>query len=480
MITPLIFENKSFAECTWLPELAEAEELVVSELPKRALRKNPPDLPSPSELDVTRHFTRLSQKNFCVDANFYPLGSCTMKYNPKILDTTALLSGLADIHPLADASQMQGALEILCETQRFLSSITGMDEFTLQPAAGAHGELCGLLMIGAYHRFKGAAKDTVLVPDSAHGTNPASAALCGYQVVQVRTNAKGHVDLEDLKSKLNSRVACLMMTNPNTLGLFEEEILEIASMVHGAGGLVYYDGANLNALLGLCRPGDMGFDVVHVNLHKTFAVPHGSGGPGSGPVGVKRELIPFLPKPRVLKKGSTYFFESDANHSIGKMRSFYGNFSAIVRTYAYIRALGPKGLKRVSEQAILNANYLKAKLKEFFEVPYNGFCMHEFVASAARQKKLGVKALDIAKRLLDFGIHAPTIYFPLIVEEALMIEPTETESKETLDAFVEVMRQIDREIKETPQTVLDAPHTTSVSRIDEVRAARQPNVRFRK
>jgi len=363
--------------------------------------------------------------------------------------------------------------------QQLLSEITGMDEFTLQPAAGAHGELCGLLIVHAYHRFKKQKKTKVLIPDSAHGTNPATAALCGYEVVQIRTDAKGHVDLQDLKSKLDKGVACLMMTNPNTLGIFEADILEIAEAVHKAGGLLYYDGANMNALLGICRPSDMGFDIVHLNLHKTFAVPHGSGGPGSGPVGVKKELIPFLPSPRILKKKDAYVFETEAPDSIGKLRAYYGNFGAVIRSYAYIRALGKEGLKAVSENAILNANYLKVKLSEIYEVPYDGTCMHEFVASASRQKKLGAGALDIAKRLLDFGVHAPTVYFPLIVQEAMMIEPTETESRQTLDEFIQILFAIDREIREDLKMVLKAPHTTPVGRIDEVKAAREPNLRFK-
>ncbi len=478
-MTPLIFERHSRSDADWLPELSGSEDAVLKSIPEKFRRKKEAELPSVSELEVVRHFTALSQKNFCVDANFYPLGSCTMKYNPKSLDAIASLSAFSLIHPYQPETLAQGTLKILYEMQRFLSEITGMDEFTLQPAAGAHGELCGLLIVGAYHRHRGNKKTKVLIPDSAHGTNPATAALCGYEVVQVKTNAKGLVDFADVKSKLDSSVACLMMTNPNTLGLFEEDILEIAKAVHAVDGLVYYDGANMNALLGVCRPGDMGFDIVHLNLHKTFAVPHGSGGPGSGPVGVKKNLIPFLPEPRVLHHGSRYGFEQSAPQTIGKLRSFYGNFGAIIRSYAYIKALGAEGLKAVSENAIINANYLKAKLKPIYDVPFDGACMHEFVMAATRQKKRGVRALDIAKRLLDFGIHAPTVYFPLIVEEAMMVEPTETESKETLDEFVRVLSLIEKEINENPQTVLDAPHTTPISRIDEVAAARQPNLRYK-
>jgi len=476
----LIFEKHSCNEASWLPELCASEESLMADIPADLRRKKQPLLPSLSELDVVRHFTILSQKNYCVDTHFYPLGSCTMKYNPKALDAIAKFSSFSLIHPYQEPDQVQGALKVLYETQRYLSEITGMHEFTLQPAAGAHGELCGLLIVNAYHRSKKIKKTKVLIPDSAHGTNPATAALCGYEVVQVRTNKKGHVDFEDLKSKLTTDVACLMMTNPNTLGLFEEEILEIAQAVHAVDGLVYYDGANMNALLGICRPGDMGFDVVHINLHKTFAVPHGSGGPGSGPVGVKKNLVKYLPHPRILKEGDRYFFEKNAPDSIGKLRAHYGNFGAIIRSYAYIKALGGPGLRQVSENAILNANYLRARLGNIYKVPYGGFCMHEFVMSAIRQKTKGVRALDIAKRLLDFGVHAPTVYFPLVVEEAMMVEPTETESKETLDEFVQILEIIEKEIDTNPQKVLDAPHQTPVSRVDEVLAARQPNLRYKR
>ena len=478
-MSELIFEKHSRSEADWLPSLEGTESRVLEGIPDRFRRKKQPHLPSVSELDVVRHFTELSQKNFCVDTHFYPLGSCTMKYNPKALDAIASYSSFSLIHPYQKAEDVQGALKVLYETERFLSAVTGMDEFTLQPPAGAHGEFCGLLIVSAYHRSKKEThKKKVLIPDSAHGTNPASAALCGYEVVQVRTDAKGHVDLQDLKSKLSDDVACLMMTNPNTLGLFEVDILEIAKAVHKVDALVYYDGANMNALLGVCRPGDMGFDIVHLNLHKTFAVPHGSGGPGSGPVGVKKHLSPFLPTPRIARAGGRYVFEHKLPSSIGRLRTFYGNFGAIIRSYAYIKALGAEGLKAVSEHAILNANYLRVRLREMYDVPYDGPCMHEFVMAATRQKKKGVRALDIAKRLLDYGAHAPTVYFPLVVEESMMVEPTETESKETLDAFVEILRRIEEEIETSPEKVLNAPHTTPVGRIDEVRAARQPDLRY--
>jgi glycine dehydrogenase subunit 2 len=476
----LIFEKHSRNEAEWLPELGGDEAKLLALVPQEHRRRADAELPSLSELDVVRHFTTLSKKNFSVDTHFYPLGSCTMKYNPKALDAIAAFSAFSLIHPYQEAEDSQGALKVLYETQRYLSEIVGMDEFTLQPAAGAHGEFCGLLIVAAYHRMKKEKKTKVLIPDSAHGTNPASAALCGYEVVQVKTDAKGHVDLADLKSKLSNDVACLMLTNPNTLGLFEADILEMAKAVHAIDGLLYYDGANMNALLGICRPGDMGFDIVHINLHKTFAVPHGSGGPGSGPVGVKKHLSRFLPKPRILWEDGKYVYEKDAPDSIGKLRAYTGNFGAIIRSYAYIKALGGEGLRQVSENAIINANYLKARLKDLYDVPYGGHCMHEFVMTAVRQKKKGVRALDIAKRLLDYKVHAPTVYFPLTVEEAMMVEPTETESKEMLDEFVRILQEIEKEIDSDPKILTEAPHDTPVSRIDEVTAARQPNLRFRK
>jgi glycine dehydrogenase subunit 2 len=480
-LSELIFEKHSRNEADWLPEPGADEKDILKSIPESFRRKNAPHLPSVSELDVVRHFTELSQKNFCVDTHFYPLGSCTMKYNPKALDAIASMSSFALIHPYQKADDVQGALKVLYETERDLSAVTGMDEFSLQPAAGAHGEFAGLLIVSAYHRSKKKThKKKVLIPDSAHGTNPASAALAGYEIVQIKTDAKGHVDLADLKSKLAADVACLMMTNPNTLGLFEEDILEIAQAVHKVDALVYYDGANMNALVGVCRPGDMGFDIVHINLHKTFAVPHGSGGPGSGPVGVKKHLAPFLPKPRIVFSRGKYSFDHSSERSIGRLRAFYGNFGAIIRSFAYIKALGSEGLKGISENAIINANYLRVKLRGMFDVPYDGPCMHEFIMAGTKQKReKGVRTLDIAKRMLDYGVHAPTVYFPLTVEEAMMIEPTETESKETLDSFVEIMKKIEKEVQEEPQKVLDAPHTTPVSRIDEVRAARVPDLRFR-
>ncbi|MBF0253612.1 MAG: aminomethyl-transferring glycine dehydrogenase subunit GcvPB [Candidatus Omnitrophica bacterium] len=447
-------------------------------IPEKHLRRSPLGIPELSELEVVRHFTRLSQKNFCVDTNFYPLGSCTMKYNPRVNDQVAAWPFYARIHPYQEERHVQGMLQVIHELEEDLCRITGMDAFSLQPAAGAQGEFAGLLIVKAYHDLKGQKRTKVFVPDSAHGTNPASAALCGYEVVQIKTDAAGRVDVADLKTKAKKDTACFMMTNPNTLGLFENNIREITRIVHDAGGLVYYDGANLNALLGISRPGDMDFDIVHVNLHKTFAVPHGSGGPGSGPVGVRAELEKFLPQPRLKRTEEGFVWDYDRPYSIGRLRSFYGNVGAYLRSYCYIRALGSAGLKRVSEFAVLAANYLKARLKNHYEMPHDSHCMHEFVCSARAQKAKGVKALDIAKRLLDEGIHAPTVYFPLIVEEALMVEPTETESKQTLDEFADAMIRIAEQADRDPASVQAAPVSTPVGRIDEVKAARTPNLRW--
>lgn len=473
----LIFEKKSQNRGEHVPN-PDSNFRLEQALPAWCVRKKGASLPEVGELDVVRHFTKASQRNFCVDTNFYPLGSCTMKYNPKVNDQVTAWPFYARIHPYQPEPQVQGILQIIQSLEDYLCQILGMDAFSLQPAAGAQGEFAGLLIAKAYHEERKNNRTKVLIPDSAHGTNPASAALCGYEVIQVKTDAKGRVDIADLKEKANNEVACLMMTNPNTLGLFETNIKQISQIIHDCGGLVYYDGANMNALLGIARPGDMGFDIVHVNLHKTFAVPHGSGGPGSGPVGVKKELEKYLPFPRIQKKGSELAWDFNRPHSIGRLRSFYGNVGAYLRSYCYIQALGKQGLRDVSEHAVLNANYLKAKLKHIYHVPHEGYCMHEFVASAVNQKKLGVKGLDIAKRLLDYGIHAPTVYFPLIVEEALMIEPTETEPKEMLDHFIQVMNQIDQECRQNPEVVLNAPSKTPIRRIDEVQAARKPNLRW--
>lgn len=452
---------------------------------QQALRQLPLDLPEVAEIEVARHFTRLSQKNFCVDSGFYPLGSCTMKYNSKINEDLAGLPGFADIHPLAPAQAVQGILELLANFEKYLGALFGYDNFTFQPAAGAQGELTGLLIIRAYHLDRGETKRRiVLVPDTSHGTNPASSTMAGWQTVVIPSDKKGHVDLMPLRARLtelSGQVAALMLTNPSTLGLFEENILEVAELVHRAGGLLYYDGANANALMGIVRPGDLGFDVAHFNLHKTFATPHGGGGPGSGPVGVKKFLAPYLPGPVVQYDGRNYSLTSPGPKSCGRVGAFSGNIGVIIKAYAYLLNLGPAGLKQASETAVLNANYLKKKLEPYYDIPYAQNCLHEFVISAKKQRdKYGVKALDIAKRLMDFGFHPPTIYFPLIVEEALMIEPTETENKKTLDSFIDAMITIARECETDPDKVKSAPHTTPVTRLDEAKAARELKLRWLK
>ncbi len=476
-MSKLIFEKKSLNLGDHLPAPKKGFD-AAKYFPASSLRKSSTNLPEAAELDVVRHFTRLSQKNFCVDTNFYTLGSCTMKYNPKVNDQITTWPFYSRIHPYQDETQVQGMLEIIQQLEGQLSEILGMDAFSLQPAAGAHGEFAGLLMVSAYHKANGQKRNQVLVPDSAHGTNPASAALCGYEVVTVKTDAQGRVDLDELRSKVGDKTACFMLTNPNTLGIFETNIREVTQIVHAAGGQVYYDGANMNALLGIARPGDMGFDVVHVNLHKTFAVPHGAGGPGSGPVGVKKHLEKFLPFPRLKETSKGLEWDYDRPQSIGRLRSFYGNAGAFLRSYCYIKALGAEGLKEVSVNAVLNANYLKARLAKHYDMPHQAHCMHEFVCSAHRQKAKGVRALDIGKRLLDYGLHAPTVYFPMIVDEAMMIEPTETESKDVMDKFADVMIEIAKEAELNPQAVMDAPTKTPIRRIDEVLAARKPNLRW--
>lgn len=477
---PLIFELSRQGRISYnLPELDVPELDLGQLLPEGYIRTEEPGLPEVSELDLMRHYTALSKRNHGVDSGFYPLGSCTMKYNPKINEDIVRFQGFSHIHPYQDESTVQGAMEMMYNLQTALAEITGMDEVTLQPAAGAHGEWTGLMLIRAYHEANGDFKRTkVIVPDSAHGTNPASASVAGYETITVRSDENGVVDIEDLKRVVGEDTAALMLTNPNTLGLFEPHIDELTSIIHEAGGKIYYDGANLNAILGKARPGDMGFDVVHLNLHKTFTGPHGGGGPGSGPVGVKRDLIPFLPKPVLVKKGDIFHFDYDRPQSIGRVKPFYGNFGINVRAYSYIRTMGPVGLKLVSEYAVLNANYMMRRLEPYFDLPYQQHCKHEFVLSGKRQKKLGVRTLDMAKRLLDFGYHPPTIYFPLIVEECMMIEPTETESKETLDSFIEIMIQIAKEAEENPEIVQEAPHTTPVKRLDETMAARKPILRY--
>lgn len=478
--SPLIFERSRADRYAYsLPQSDIKSESVESILDDKFIRKNKAEFPEVAELDLVRHYTELSNKNFGVDSGFYPLGSCTMKYNPKINEKVARIPGFAESHPLQVEEQVQGSLEIIYSLQEELKEITGMDEVTLQPAAGAHGEWTALMIFKAYHIKNGEShRDEVIVPDSAHGTNPASASFAGFKAVTVKSNERGEVDIEDLKRVVNENTAAIMLTNPNTLGIFEKNIMEIREIVHEAGGLLYYDGANLNAIMDKVRPGDMGFDAVHLNLHKTFTGPHGGGGPGSGPVGVKKELASYLPKPMVIKDGDKFKYDNDIENSIGRVKPFYGNFGIYLRAYTYIRTMGAEGLREVSEAAVLNANYIKASLKDHFEIPYEQYCKHEFVLSGSKQKENGVRTLDMAKRLLDFGVHPPTIYFPLNVEEGMMIEPTETESKETLDYFIKSMIQIAEEAIEKPDTVLEAPHTTIIDRLDETTAARKPVLKF--
>lgn len=447
----------------------------VGELPESCRRNEAPALPEVDEPTVVRHYTNSSTNNFGVDTGFYPLGSCTMKYNPKINDALAASRSIAVLHPFQPTDTVQGALAIYWELQHALSEIGGMSEFTLNPFAGAHGELTGLLVIKAYHLSRqDAGRDTVLVPDSAHGTNPASAAVAGFKVVEVKSLADGTVDVDDLRSKLNDSVAAMMMTNPNTVGMFEKNIPAIAKLVHEAGGLMYYDGANLNPMLGIARPGDMGFDVMHINLHKTFSTPHGGGGPGAGPVGVCKGLEPFLPNPRVVKKDDGTFDVAVEDTSLGRISGWLGNFTVYIRALAYILSLGSENLAKVGPLATLNANYVLNRLKDVYLLPIQGPCKHEFVFDGLKDKSTGVTTLNVAKRLLDFGFHAPTIYFPLLFHESLMIEPTETESRETLDSFIEAMRRIADEAANTPDMVKEAPHDTPVSHPDDTEAALHP------
>jgi glycine dehydrogenase subunit 2 len=447
-------------------------------VPAKYRRKDAAALPEVSEFDVVRHYSRLSRMNYGVDTHFYPLGSCTMKYNPKLNEDMARLAGFARLHPLAPEAASQGALRLMHDLGRWLSEVAGMDAVSLQPAAGAQGELAGVLMIRAYHESKKEKRTKVLIPDSAHGTNPASTALAGYEVIEVKSNAQGEVELDDLARLVADDVAAFMITVPNTLGNFEPRILEITELCHSKGVQVYMDGANLNAILGITRPGDLGFDVCHFNLHKTFTTPHGGGGPGAGPVGIKAHLEPFLPTPVVAKKGETYSLDWKRPKSIGKLQAFWGNFGMLVRAYTYIRTMGPDGLRAVSDNAVLNANYIMKRLEKDYDVAAPGPCMHECVLSARRQKKHGVTAMDIAKRLLDLGFYAPSTYFPLIVEEALMIEPTETESKQTLDQFCDAMIQIAREAETDPNIAHEAPVTTPVRRLDQTKAAREPDLKW--
>ena len=450
-------------------------------LPAGLRRFEKPELPEVSELDVVRHYTNLSQMNFGVDSGFYPLGSCTMKYNPKINEEIAAMPAFAGLHPLQPAATVQGALRVYRELAKALSAITGMAEFTLDPFAGAHGELTGLMIIRQYHISRGDLNRTrIIVPDSAHGTNPASAAVCGLEIVQVKSNANGLVDVEDLKPLLDDTIAGIMMTNPNTLGLFEKDIKEIAALVHQCGGLLYYDGANMNPLIGMVRPGDMGFDVLHLNLHKSFSTPHGGGGPGAGPVGVAEHLVPYLPVPKVVEDedGLLSVVDKDGN-ACGRISGFMGNFGVLLRAYTYILMLGKQNVKQVGPLAVLGANYIKESLKGCFKLPIESVCKHEFVFDGLLDHSTGVTTLDVAKRLLDYGFHAPTIYFPLLFHQAIMIEPTETESKETLDGFIEIMEHIAAEAISDPESLKTAPHTTPVRRLDETTAARQPILRYK-
>ncbi len=477
--TGLLFElSRPGRRCHRLPAcdvpIGEAKDL----LPAETLADAPPPLPEVGEISLVRHFVNLSTKNMAIDTTFYPLGSCTMKYNPKRHERLASLPGLADLHPLQSDASCQGMLQLLFEMQEILAEIAGLDAVSLQPAAGAQGELTALLVAHAYFKHRGEeARKRILIPDSAHGTNPASAAIAGFDAVTIKSNARGLVDLDDLKAKLDERTAVFMITNPNTLGLFDDQIAAITELAHRHGGLVYLDGANMNAILGVTRPGDFGVDMMHYNVHKTFIGPHGGGGPGAGPIAVRRILAPYLPAPVVVRRGNEYALDFDRPKAIGRVRSFFGNVGILVRGYCYIRTLGPDGLREVSENAVLNANYLLSRVRGAYEVPHGNRCMHEFVASArALRRERKISAMDIAKRLLDYGYHAPTVYFPLVVPEALMIEPTETESRETLDAFADALLRVQTE---DPAFLHDAPHTLGISRPDEVKAAKEPILRWK-
>lgn len=456
-----------------LPPNDTGENELSSMIPEKFLSKEKPALPEVSEPEIARHFINMSISNHHIDKGFYPLGSCTMKYNPKVNETTSRLAGFSGIHPHQHESTVQCALQLMYELEKSLCGFTGMDSFTLQPAAGSQGELTGIMIMRKYHSENGNPRKKVLIPDSAHGTNPASVVISGYESISVRSNDRGLVDVEDLSSKLDEEVAGMMITNPNTLGLFEEEISTIAKKIHEVGAFLYLDGANFNALISLMKPTDMGFDIMHLNLHKTFSTPHGGGGPGSGPVGVISKLSKYLPIPKVQKIGERYTLSSESPDSIGRIHGFFGNYGMLVRAYTYIKLLGSDGFRSVSKNAIINANYLKQLVNERYDIPYNQNCMHEFVVSAESQKKRGAKAGDIVKRLLDFGVHAPTVYFPLIVKEAMMIEPTESESKSSLENFSSILEKIDDEINEDPALLTNAPFNTPVRRLDEAKAVRE-------
>lgn len=483
----LIFELSQQGRTGYsLPRRDYGENYSLSNLAENQRRQSGTILPEADELTVVRHYTNMSNNNFGVDTGFYPLGSCTMKYNPKINEEVVSQSNCNKLHPQQPTSTIQGALELYYNVQSMLSEISGLSEFTLNPYAGAHGELTGLMVMRSYHMKRGDTRRTkVIIPNSAHGTNPASAAVCGLQVIEVKTTEDGTVDVNDLKPLLGDDIAGMMMTNPNTLGIFEKEIPEIASLIHECGGLMYYDGANLNPMLGVCRPGDMGFDIMHINLHKTFSTPHGGGGPGSGPVGVRSGLEEFLPNPRVVKQDDGSYTLLMNRNALGQISSFLGNFGVIVRAYAYLLTMGKEGFAEAGKLATLNANYIKESLKDYYNLPISGHCKHEFVFDGLRAEYGGkqdseeyVKTLDVAKRLLDYGMHAPTVYFPLLFHEAMMIEPTETESKDTLDAFIQIMKHIAEEAKTNPEVVKHAPHNTPVKRLDDVKAVKEPHFTF--
>jgi glycine dehydrogenase subunit 2 len=474
---PLIFEISDKGKWAFgLPKLdVPAQNDVLEGL---TVREDIPDFPQVSEVEIVRHFTRLSQANYCVDIGFYPLGSCTMKYNPKVNEKAASLPGFTSSHPFAPEDLVQGNLEVLKRMEDYLCEIAGMDAFTLQPSAGAQGELTGMMLIRACLEERGNPRKIVLIPDSAHGTNPSSAHLCGYHVQEIKSNEGGTVDLEDLARNMTEDVAALMLTNPNTLGVFEWDIKKIAEIVHAKGGFLYMDGANMNALTGICRPGDAGVDVIHINLHKTFSTPHGGGGPGSGPVGVKKALAPYLPVPLIEKRGERYALNFDRPKTIGRVRSFYGNFLVVVRALAYVLALGPEGIKEIAEVAVLNSNYIRKSLDKEYHLKYDSPTLHECVFSDKIQKENGILNIDIAKRLIDYGVHPPTMSFPLIVHGALMVEPTETESKRDLDLFIDAMKKIAQEAKENPEILKSAPHHSYVRRLDETTAARNPVLKW--
>jgi glycine dehydrogenase subunit 2 len=475
----LIFEySKPGRKGYTLPKIDVPEVKPGDSIPNEYLRQDSA-LPELSEVDVMRHFVHLSILNHHVDKGFYPLGSCTMKYNPKVNEDVSRLPSLANLHPLQPIETVQGALQLMYELGQYLIEIAGLDAISLQPAAGAQGELTGIMMVRKYFEKKGEKRTKVLIPDSSHGTNPASVTLSGYESFEIKSNAQGLIDLTALSQAVDESVACLMLTNPNTLGLFEKEVVKIAEIIHRKGALLYLDGANLNSYLGFHRPGDVGFDLIHFNLHKTFSTPHGGGGPGAGPIGVKQILEPFLPIPVIKKDKDRYYFDYNRPDTIGKIQAFYGNFNVLIKAYTYIRMQGALGLKEVSECAVINANYIKKKLEKYYDLPYPETCLHECVFSSTNLKQYGVRTLDVAKRLLDFGVHAPTVYFPLIVPEALMIEPTETESKDSLDEFINLMIRIAQEAKDNPQILKNAPNNTPVRRLDEAKASRDLDIAYK-